>query len=170
MHDDGYEYFAPPEPTTDEAGQRDEPPGPTPIGPTRRAFLAQTVAGGLSLAALEALAPEAALAHLGLPPEAAPGGGEAMAAAEHTARVTLSVNGSAHTLDLDTRVTLLDALRERLQLTGTKKGCDHGQCGACTVLVNGTRINSCLTLAVMHDGDTITTIEGLATGDELHPM
>jgi len=170
MHDDGYEYFAPPEPTTDEAGQRDEPPGPTAIGPTRRAFLAQTVAGGLSLAALEALAPEAALAHLGLPPEAAPGGGEAMAAAEHTARVTLSVNGSAHTLDLDTRVTLLDALRERLQLTGTKKGCDHGQCGACTVLVNGTRINSCLTLAVMHDGDTITTIEGLATGDELHPM
>ena len=93
-----------------------------------------------------------------------------MAAAEHTARVTLSVNGSAHTLDLDTRVTLLDALRERLQLTGTKKGCDHGQCGACTVLVNGTRINSCLTLAVMHDGDTITTIEGLATGDEPHPM
>jgi len=67
-------------------------------------------------------------------------------------------------------VTLLDALRERLQLTGSKKGCDHGQCGACTVLVNGRRINSCLTLAVMHEGDEITTIEGLANGEDLHPM
>jgi xanthine dehydrogenase YagT iron-sulfur-binding subunit len=168
MHDErdeGFEYFAPPEPTTDEAGQAN----PTPVGPTRRTFLAQTVAGGLSLVALEALAPEAALADLGLPPEAAPGGA-APAAAEHTARVTLSVNGTAHTLDLDTRVTLLDALRERLKLTGTKKGCDHGQCGACTVLVNGTRINACLTLAVMHDGDAVTTIEGLGTPASLHPM
>ena len=170
MHDDGFEYFAPPDPTTDEAGPQPETPEPPPVGPTRRAFLAQTVAGGLGLAALEALAPEAALAHLGLPPAPAAGAAEATAAAEHTVRVTFTVNGAAHTLDLDTRVTLLDALRERLQLTGTKKGCDHGQCGACTVLVNGTRINSCLTLAVMHDGDTITTIEGLATGDELHPM
>jgi xanthine dehydrogenase YagT iron-sulfur-binding subunit len=84
--------------------------------------------------------------------------------------VNLKINGKTHALDVDPRVTLLDALRERLQLTGSKKGCDHGQCGACTVLVNGRRINSCLTLAVMHEGDEITTIEGLATDDELHPM
>ncbi len=82
----------------------------------------------------------------------------------------LRVNGEAHELELDPRVTLLDLLRERLQLTGTKKGCGHGQCGACTVLVNGQRINSCLSLAVMHDGDEITTIEGLAQGGQLHPM
>ncbi len=87
-----------------------------------------------------------------------------------TRAVTLTVNGRAHRLDVDTRATLLDLLREQLQLFGTKKGCDHGQCGACTVHVNGRRINSCLTLAVMHDGDEITTIEGLATGEELHPM
>jgi xanthine dehydrogenase YagT iron-sulfur-binding subunit len=84
--------------------------------------------------------------------------------------VTLSVNGRQHALDLDPRTTLLDALREHLTLTGTKKGCDQGQCGACTVIVNGQRINSCLTLAVMHAGEQITTIEGLAEGDDLHPM
>ena len=82
--------------------------------------------------------------------------------------VNLKINGKGHAIEVDPRVTLLDALRERLQLTGSKKGCDHGQCGACTVLVNGRRINSCLTLAVMHEGDEITTIEGLASGDELH--
>jgi xanthine dehydrogenase YagT iron-sulfur-binding subunit len=85
-------------------------------------------------------------------------------------KVKLKVNGKAYTLDIDQRVTLLDALRERLHLTGSKKGCDHGQCGACTVLINGRRINSCLTLAVMHEADEITTIEGLANGEELHPM
>ena len=84
--------------------------------------------------------------------------------------ITLTINGQAHALELDPRVTLLDALRERLNLTGSKKGCDHGQCGACTVLVNGRRINSCLSLAVTHEGDEITTIEGLAKGDELHPV
>ena len=84
--------------------------------------------------------------------------------------VRLTVNGRQHALDLDPRTTLLDALREHLALTGTKKGCDQGQCGACTVIVNGQRINSCLTLAVMHAGDEITTIEGLADGDDLHPM
>ena len=84
--------------------------------------------------------------------------------------VNLAVNGAEHRLDLDTRTTLLDALREHLRLTGTKKGCDHGQCGACTVLVNGERINSCLSLAVQHEGDEITTIEGLGTPDKLHPM
>ena len=79
-------------------------------------------------------------------------------------KTTLTVNGEDHSLDADTRTSLLDALRNHLNLTGTKKGCDHGQCGACTVMVNGRRINSCLTLACMHDGDEITTIEGL--GDE----
>ncbi|EIZ80306.1 putative xanthine dehydrogenase iron-sulfur-binding subunit [Novosphingobium sp. Rr 2-17] len=87
-----------------------------------------------------------------------------------TMRVSLKVNGKRQDLEVDTRTTLLDALREHIQLTGTKKGCDHGQCGACTVLVNGTRINSCLTLAVMHQGDKITTIEGLGTPEKLHPM
>jgi xanthine dehydrogenase YagT iron-sulfur-binding subunit len=84
--------------------------------------------------------------------------------------VSLVVNGQTQSLALDPRVTLLDLLRERLRLTGTKKGCDHGQCGACTVLINGARVNSCLSLAVMHDGDKITTIEGLAAGDQMHPM
>lgn len=82
----------------------------------------------------------------------------------------LKVNGSQHTLQIDPRVTLLDALREKIGLTGTKKGCDRGQCGACTVLVDGRRINSCLTLAVMYQEVEITTIEELAKGDELHPM
>ncbi|AXB75942.1 aldehyde dehydrogenase iron-sulfur subunit PaoA [Novosphingobium sp. P6W] len=85
-------------------------------------------------------------------------------------RVAFEVNGKRRELEVDTRTTLLDALREHLHLTGTKKGCDHGQCGACTVLVNGTRINSCLSLAVMHKGDKVTTIEGLGTPDKLHPM
>jgi len=85
-------------------------------------------------------------------------------------KVSFDVNGKACDLELDTRTTLLDALREHLHLTGTKKGCDHGQCGACTVIVDGRRINSCLTLAVMHDGDRITTIEGLGTPTNLHPM
>ena len=84
--------------------------------------------------------------------------------------VRLTVNGRKHALDLDPRTTLLDALREHLALTGTKKGCDQGQCGACTVIVNGQRINSCLALAVMHDGDEVTTIEGLAEDGDLHPM
>jgi len=94
----------------------------------------------------------------------------ATGAASDSVKVNLKINGKAYALDVDPRVTLLDALRERLHLTGSKKGCDHGQCGACTVLVNGRRVNSCLTLAVMHEGDEITTIEGLANGEELHPM
>lgn len=80
------------------------------------------------------------------------------------------VNGTRHEADADIRTSLLNLLREHLGLSGTKKGCDHGQCGACTVLVNGRRINACLTLAVMHEGDEVTTIEGLADGDTLHPM
>jgi xanthine dehydrogenase YagT iron-sulfur-binding subunit len=87
-----------------------------------------------------------------------------------TMTVNLRINGQVHALTLDTRTSLLDTLREQLNLTGAKKGCDHGQCGACTVLVNGRRINSCLTLAVMHEGDEITTIEGLGKPDDLHPL
>ena len=85
-------------------------------------------------------------------------------------KVSFTVNGQVRSLDVDTRTTLLDALREHLHLSGTKKGCDHGQCGACTVIVDGRRINACLTLAVMHEGDRITTIEGLGTSVNLHPM
>jgi xanthine dehydrogenase YagT iron-sulfur-binding subunit len=85
-------------------------------------------------------------------------------------KVSFNVNGAARALDLDTRTTLLDALRESLQLPGTKKGCDHSQCGACTVIADGRRINSCLTLAVMHQGGSITTIEGLGTPAKMHPM
>lgn len=84
--------------------------------------------------------------------------------------VKFEVNGKLHAFELDTRTTLLDALREHLHLTGTKKGCDHGQCGACTVIVDGQRINSCLSLAVMHEGSSVTTIEGLGQPDKLHPM
>jgi xanthine dehydrogenase YagT iron-sulfur-binding subunit len=86
------------------------------------------------------------------------------------AKVSVRVNGLAHDLDVDTRTTLLDVLREHLHLTGTKKGCDHGQCGACTVIVDGRRINPCLTLAVMHQDDNVTTIEGLGTPEHMHPM
>ena len=87
-----------------------------------------------------------------------------------SSKVSLQVNGKTHRLDIDNRTTLLDALREHLHLSGTKKGCDHGQCGACTVIVDGRRINSCLTLAVMHEGGKVTTVEGLGTPERMHPM
>ncbi|ALN72466.1 aldehyde dehydrogenase iron-sulfur subunit PaoA [Aureimonas sp. AU20] len=90
--------------------------------------------------------------------------------APSVSKVSFTVNGQRRELDLDLRTTLLDALREHLKLAGTKKGCDHGQCGACTVIANGRRMNSCLSLAVMHEGDEITTIEGLGTPDAMHPM
>ncbi|MEG3087638.1 aldehyde dehydrogenase iron-sulfur subunit PaoA [Sphingomonas sp. PB4P5] len=109
----------------------------------------------------------ASVAVTAVPAGAAPGGKPAQPS---TAKLAFEVNGKRRTLQVDTRTTLLDALRENLQLTGTKKGCDHGQCGACTVLVDGIRINSCLSLAVMHEGDKITTIEGLGQPDNLHPM
>ncbi|WP_250527387.1 aldehyde dehydrogenase iron-sulfur subunit PaoA [Caballeronia sp. GAWG2-1] len=116
----------------------------------------------------------AAATAIGARPELALAGDSSTApiseAGQSTARVTLNVNGQKHTLELDTRTTLLDALREHLHLTGTKKGCDHGQCGACTVLVEGRRINSCLTLAVMHQADKVTTIEGLGNPGQMHPL
>lgn len=128
-------------------------------GTTRRGFLSQLgVAGaGLTLAPLLPYAKDAEAAEL------------APTAAEIN-EVSLRINGTTRKLRLDSRTTLLDLLRENLGLTGTKKGCDHGQCGACTVLVNGRRVNSCLTLGLMCEGDDITTVEGLGKGDELHPM
>ena len=112
----------------------------------------------------------AATAALGSVPAIAATQTPGPATATPTMPVRFKVNGERRNLSLDPRTTLLDALREHLHLTGTKKGCDHGQCGACTVMVDGKRINSCLTLAVMHEGDEITTIEGLGTPDRLHPM
>lgn len=124
------------------------------------------IAGALSVTAAAAAVPSVTLAQQ---PGAA-AGGLPPAPAVPPVQCAFEVNGKRHELDLDTRTTLLDALRENLHLTGTKKGCDHGQCGACTVLVDGRRINSCLTLAVMNQGAKITTIEGLGTPDQLHPM
>jgi xanthine dehydrogenase YagT iron-sulfur-binding subunit len=129
---------------------------------TRRNFLhATAVAGGAAVGGMTVADPCRAATKMRqeLPTES-----------ESIVPVTLRVNGSEHALSLDTRVTLLDALREHLKLTGSKKGCDHGQCGACTVLLNGRRINACLTLAVMLEGDEITTIEGLAATNALHPL
>ena len=120
---------------------------------SRRDFLKTTGAATLALASPSAATDAAAQTP---PPE--------------TEQVTLTINGQRYALDLDPRTTLLDALREHLGLTGSKKGCDQGQCGACTILVNGLRIKSCLALAVMHDGDEVTTIEGLADEGALHPM
>ena len=104
------------------------------------------------------------------PVAAAPAAASASASAVPLMKVSLNVNGQPRMLELDTRTTLLDALREHLHLSGTKKGCDHGQCGACTVIADGRRINSCLSLAVMHEGAQITTIEGLGTPQAMHPL
>ena len=116
------------------------------------------------------IASAATAAATAVPPVAQAAAAEAPGASVPAYQVSIEVNGKTHTLDLDARTTLLDTLREHLHLTGTKKGCDHGQCGACTVLVDGVRINSCLTLAVMHHGSKVTTIEGLGTPRSLHPM
>ncbi|MDO6414047.1 aldehyde dehydrogenase iron-sulfur subunit PaoA [Sphingomonas sp. BIUV-7] len=119
------------------------------------------IVGGASSAAVTALVPASAQ-------DAKPS--TLAASVPEMLKVSFTVNGKVRELELDTRTTLLDALREHIQLTGTKKGCDQGQCGACTVIVDGRRINSCLTLAVMHEGDKITTIEGLGAVGDLHPM
>ena len=129
---------------------------------TRRQFIKQVAGTSVAIAIGPNVLGSASVDQSGL--------ADTKAATSDSIKVDLNINGKKYALDVDSRVTLLDALRERLQLTGSKKGCDHGQCGACTVLVNGRRINSCLTLAVMHEGDEITTIEGLANGDELHPI
>ena len=121
----------------------------TPIAATRRELL-QGVAGSAFALALPVPAADS-------PPEA-------------TLPLSPTINGQLHALDVDLRLSLLDLLREKLALTGTKKGCNQGACGACTVLLNGHRVNACLTLAAMQDGATVTTIEGLAHGDDLHPL
>jgi xanthine dehydrogenase YagT iron-sulfur-binding subunit len=133
---------------------------------TRRHFLKQVAGTSAAISLGPALIGLGTVEAAG----AAEVGGTPGAANTATTSVQLKINGKEHTLTLDPRTTLLDALREHLQLTGSKKGCDHGQCGACTVLVNGRRINSCLSLAVVHKGDEITTIEGLAIGEDLHPV
>jgi xanthine dehydrogenase YagT iron-sulfur-binding subunit len=156
-----------PELTADEEALLKEMPTLTDVGQARRTFLGQTLAGSLGAFALMLLEKEQALAALGTSPEAvfAPA-----AALENPVRVALKVNGAAKSLEVDSRMVLLDALRERLELPGTKKGCDQGQCGACTVLVDGRRVLSCLTLAATCEGREVTTIEGLAKGEELHPV
>ncbi len=123
-------------------------------GVSRREFVGVTVAAGAAAGLTPAMAESP----------------NALVAPETPVSCTLNINGQNKTVQVDARVTLLDLLRDHLQMTGTKKGCDHGQCGACTVLVNGHRINSCLSLAVMHDGDKVITVEGLAQGTELHPV
>jgi xanthine dehydrogenase YagT iron-sulfur-binding subunit len=137
------------------------------FGPARRRFLGQSIAGGLGVFALQLLAKEKALAALDASPDAV---FAQNAGLENAVKVSLKINGASRSLEVDSRTALLDLLRERLALTGTKKGCDQGQCGACTVIVDGRRVLSCLTLAATCDGKEVTTIEGLATGDELHPV
>ena len=131
---------------------------------TRRTFLRASAATGSTVAAGTLLAATPAAAAPSAPAKAPP------AAAQGSMNVLLRVNGAEHQMLIDPRTTLLDALRERLHLTGTKKGCDQGQCGACTVIIDGRRSTSCLTLAVMQEGHDITTIEGLGTPQNLHPM
>ncbi|MFS8466249.1 aldehyde dehydrogenase iron-sulfur subunit [Xanthomonas campestris pv. raphani] len=138
-----------------------EMPAMRDIKMTRREVLIAGTASAASVAASQSMAAGAANA-LSQRQAAEP--------ANASSEVAFEVNGKPVTLTLDNRTTLLDALREHLHLTGTKKGCDHGQCGACTVIVDGQRMNSCLSLAVMHQGAKVTTIEGLGTPDKLHPM
>jgi xanthine dehydrogenase YagT iron-sulfur-binding subunit len=130
---------------------------------SRRSFLSHLGAAGLAAAAPPVLASTST-------PVAPPPVASEEGLTEGTIAINLRVNGQSHALQLDPRTTLLDCLRENLALSGTKKGCDHGQCGACTVHVNGRRVNSCLSFAVMHRNDEITTIEGIGQPDHLHPM
>jgi xanthine dehydrogenase YagT iron-sulfur-binding subunit len=153
---------------------RDDPQ-PSPESQTRRAFLWTTGSGAAAAViagCTPAAQPEGAAAlqrgsATGVPAAGAVADGPDV---EGAIPITLRINGKEHALRVDPRTTLLDCVRETVALTGTKKGCDHGQCGACTVHVNGRRVNSCLSLALMHDGDEITTIEGLGTPGALHPM
>lgn len=142
---------------------QDQPP-PSPSNPSRREFLSTTG----SVAAVAALA----ATHSDSVAGQAAGAAETLIGpdVEGALPITLRINGKDRKLRVDPRTTLLDCIRETIVLTGTKKGCDHGQCGACTVHVNGRRVNSCLSLALLHDGNEITTIEGLGAPDALHPM
>jgi xanthine dehydrogenase YagT iron-sulfur-binding subunit len=164
--------------SADEAALLREMPALDDVGQARRTFMMQTGGGGIGLFAANLLATESALAQMA----PVPGAASAPVVAQNVVKVGFQVNGVPRTLELDSRVVLLDALREHLALTGSKKGCDQGQCGACTVLVDGQRVLSCLTLAATLQGRDVTTIEGLAKcdkggkgdkgdkGDQLHPM
>lgn len=156
----------PAELNADEAALLQEMPELDGIGQSRRTFMITSAAGGLGLFATNLLAKEAALADLPLAADAA----TAPIKVQNVVKVAFQINGTTRTLELDSRVVLLDALRERLGLTGSKKGCDQGQCGACTVLVDGQRMLSCLTLTATLEGREVTTIEGLAQNDQLHPV
>jgi xanthine dehydrogenase YagT iron-sulfur-binding subunit len=148
-----------------EKEQQEVSPGQSFFGRvTRRSFLSHLGAAGIAATASPVLAATATQE-----PPAADAASETQASAG-TVPITLRVNGKSRILRVDPRTTLLDCLRENLNLPGTKKGCDHGQCGACTVLVNGQRVNSCLSFAVMHSADEITTIEGIGQPEHLHPM
>ena len=136
------------------------------FGEARRKFLGQAATLGIGAFALNLLAQEEIFARTEIAEDAL----FANVTEENAVAVKLKINGAEKSLSLDSRVTLLDALRERLGLTGSKKGCDHGQCGACTVIVDGRRVLSCLTLTAQCEGKSVTTIEGLANGDQLHPM
>src|ERR671916_3018702 len=164
---DEFDETSGPELTADEEALVQEMPTLTDVGQARRTFLGQTLAGGMGLFAIMLLEKEQALAALATAPGAVFAAAPAL---ENPVKVALKVNGAARTLEVDSRMVLLDALRERLEMTGTKKGCDQGQCGACTVLVDGRRVLSCLTLTATLEGRQVTTIEGLANGAELHPM
>jgi xanthine dehydrogenase YagT iron-sulfur-binding subunit len=166
MNDD-FDETSGPELTADEEALLKEMPTLTDVGQARRTFLGQTLAGSLGAFTLMLLEKERALAALAASPEAVFAPAPAL---DNPIRVMLKVNGATKTLELDSRMVLLDTLRERLELTGTKKGCDQGQCGACTVLVDGRRVLSCLTLAATLEGKEVTTVEGLAKGEELHPV
>ncbi len=152
--------------SADEAALLRDMPALDGVGHARRTFMMQTGGGGIGLFAANLLATESAMAQMA----PAPGAASAVVKAQNVVEVSFKVNGMPRTLALDSRVVLLDALREHLALTGSKKGCDQGQCGACTVLVDGQRVLGCLTLAATLQGREVTTIEGLAKGDQLHPM
>ncbi|MEV0643263.1 (2Fe-2S)-binding protein [Streptomyces sp. NPDC050619] len=146
--------------STERPVQAVTPPAESPTPPTRRTFIATTTAvGGATVVGGLVAGPPALAAEEAAAAEASPG-----------SRISLTVNGVRRTVTVDNRTSLLDLLREHLDLTGSKKGCNAGACGACTVLVDGRRVNSCLTLAVRLEGAEVTTIEGLAQGDRLHPL
>ena len=149
----------------DEDNQKQDSGQTTEFGVSRRSFLSRLGIAGAAAAAGPALTIAQAASR-----ESTSTTEIAEETIEGSVPIVLRVNGERHRVQLDPRTTLLDALRETIRLTGTKKGCDHGQCGACTVHINGRRVNSCLSLAVMHEDEEITTIEGLGAPDNLHPV